>query len=160
MRGRVLVFALMAALATVGCGSIRTKTVTQTQTQTVTKVVKSKPKVVIGTRTVTTPQAPTPTSTQSQPSRSGGPCGTVTGGKYDYQGQTLTVYAGAGVPCNTAMQVITDLSAGKALNHQGPDQLSSYFLVDGWTCGYGNMDTQPCSKGSLHIDAYAPGAGP
>jgi hypothetical protein len=82
-------------------------------------------------------------------------CGTVTGGKDDYQGQTLTVHAGTGVSCATAMKVMSDLSAGKAENHQGSSDASSYLTVDGWTCPYGSMGIQACSKGSQHIYALA-----
>jgi hypothetical protein len=103
------------------------------------------------------PQTPSPSATAPA---FGPACGTVTGGKYDYQGQTLTVHAATGVSCTTAMTVIGDLSAGKAQNHQGQDQLSSYFSLDGWTCPYNNMGTQSCSKGKLIIQADAPGAQP
>jgi hypothetical protein len=83
-------------------------------------------------------------------------CGTVTGGKDDFQGKPLTVHAGTGVSCATAIKVMTDLSAGKATNHQGANDATSYFAVDGWTCPYGNMDIQGCSKGSQSIYAFAP----
>jgi len=84
----------------------------------------------------------------------------VTGGTDDYRGAKLTVYRGTGVSCATTMQVITDLSTGKAQNHSGADSESSYFVVDGWKCPYGNMDVQNCGKGNLQIAAYAPGARP
>jgi hypothetical protein len=87
-------------------------------------------------------------------------CGTVTGGNDDYQGQQLTVHAGTSISCATAMKVIADLSAGKATNHPGPNDASSYFAVDGWKCPYANMDVQVCSKGDLTIDATAPSSAP
>ena len=90
----------------------------------------------------------------------GPPCGTVTGGHDDYQGLKLTVYAGTGVPCATAKTVIADLSAGNAQNHPGPSSEQSYFSVAGWRCVYGNMDSQPCSKGRLYIEADGPGVKP
>lgn len=115
---------------------------------------------------------PTPPSTSTEPSSSatsstmtsspglGPSCGTVTGGENDYQGQTLTVHSAPEVSCSTAMRVITDLSTGKAANHQGADQASSYLTVDGWTCPYGNMGFQDCIHGRLRIEATAPGAQP
>jgi hypothetical protein len=56
------------------------------------------------------------------------------------------------------MKVLTDLGAGNAQNHEGPDQASSYLTVDGWTCPYGNNDIQSCNQGQLRIEATAPGA--
>jgi hypothetical protein len=102
----------------------------------------------------------TGTSSTAPSSSASTRCGTVTGGNDDFQGQTLTVYAGAGVSCATATTVMSDLSAGKATNHQGASDASSYFIVDGWTCPYGNMGAQVCSKGSQQVQAYAPGSGP
>lgn len=115
------------------------------------------------TGTATNPTGTTGTGTSAtagSPPQFGPSCGTVTGGTYDYRGQTLTVHAGVGVSCATALRVMRDLSAGIAQNHQGPNSATSYFSVDGWTCRYGNMELQPCSKGKLFIDAYGPGAQP
>jgi hypothetical protein len=64
------------------------------------------------------------------------------------------------VSCAIATKVMSDLGAGTAENHQGSSDATSYLTVDGWTCPYGNMDIQLCSKGSQHIQAYAPGARP
>jgi hypothetical protein len=112
------------------------------------------------TQTGSTTSGTATLATGPSASTAGTECGTVTGGNDDYQGQTLTVYAGTGVSCATAMRVMSDLSAGKAENHQGANDALSYFTVDGWTCPYGNMDIQVCSKGSQRIRAYVPGASP
>jgi hypothetical protein len=87
-------------------------------------------------------------------------CGTVKGGPNDYQGATLTVYAKAGTSCARAMRVMTDLGAGRGENHQGTSDATSYILVDGWTCPYGNMDIQTCAMGKSSLEATAPGAQP
>jgi hypothetical protein len=96
MRARVLVFALMTALAAAGCGSIRTKTITQTQTQTVTKVMKSNPRIVRSTRTITTPPAQAPTST-TPPATATTPSGPPPGFG-DTSATANAYYGGAG--CN------------------------------------------------------------
>jgi hypothetical protein len=103
----------------------------------------------------TSPSASTSTSTTTSSPSALARCGTVTGGNDDYQGQQLTVHAGTGVSCATAMKVIGDLSAGRATNHPGPNDASSYFAVDGWKCPYGNMGVQVCSKGDLMVNATA-----
>ncbi len=78
------------------------------------------------------------------------------GGSDDYGPATLTVGAGSGVSCGTALHVLGDLGAGKAQDHPGPDSAESYFLVDGWTCPYGNMGVQNCFEGDHQIQAVDP----
>jgi hypothetical protein len=144
----ILAVPLAALLA--GCGGTTTTVIVTSTGSTNTPATSS------STQSTT---APTTSSTAASGSASAiGPvCGTVTGGANDYQGQTLTVHAGSGVSCATALMVIRDLGSGKAQNHPGSDQAQSYLTVDGWTCPYGNMGIQDCLMGGLHIEATAPG---
>lgn len=111
----------------------------------------SQPSKAIPSPDASTEPNTTPTTTESSALAGRTRCGTITGGRDDYQGQVLTVYAAPGVSCTTATQVMGDLSVGKAQTHEGPNQASSYFVVDGWTCPYGSMGIQQCSQGGLSI---------
>lgn len=49
-----------------------------------------------------------------------------------------------------AINAISDFLAGQGTYHQGPDLLSSYTTVDGWSCRF-DMGTSGCTLEREHI---------
>lgn len=159
-RGIGMSLSVVAALVIAACGgsggstSTRAHAPAHTVTHVVTHTV-SRPKPKPASTTPTGTPAPTPTTSNGVTR-----CGSLPGGGYTYT--NITVYTQLDATCAVAMKVYTDLEhRAVQATHLNADTADQYILVDGWQCGGGNMDAQPCwITNYKQIWAIAPGGTP
>ena len=94
----------------------------------------------------------------------GAPTGPVTGSSCGTFGHppddTVVVQRTPGVPCTTAVAVMSLLYSGKGVFHRGTDYITSYTTVNGWRCQGPQEESAYCEQGAKTIGSTFSVPGP